>query len=283
MRRAFFIAFLLLGFIQQAFCQSDSFLLPEDFFPHKGETLNLHLLNGSSISKAQEQKLDAKNNTKIQILEGSKTIDITSAVKPNSNPILSYPLENNGLLLIDASQHSTDEISKREFTDYLTDNGLDKMADDLKQAQRIFKIRSVSYMKTLVAVDKNSGNVNEKLLKDDFEIVLEQNPYKLSYGDDVAAKVYFKGAPLKAGPVMLTIRTATGNEFPQTLSTNADGEIFFKVTREGVYLLKAINLVASKDQEAADYDVLQTTFTFAFSSNNTMPNSYKEFGFGNRH
>ncbi|MCJ8208176.1 DUF4198 domain-containing protein [Mucilaginibacter sp. RS28] len=282
MKRILFAA-ILLGFFNQAFAQADYFLLPEDFYPHKGEALNLHLLNGSSISKAQEQKYDVKNNTKFFISEGSKTIDITASGKPATIPVLTYQLQNQGLALISANQKTIDEVSKREFGDYLADNGLDKVADELKSFQRIYRIRSNSFMKTLVAVDKNGGNVNEKQLKDDFEIILKQNPYKLNYGDDITAVVYLQGKPIKAAKVTLVIRTPRGVEFPQNLNTNDAGEIFFKLTREGTYLLKSINMVLSKDQEAADFDNWETTFTFAFSSSNTMPNTYKEFGLGDKH
>jgi len=38
----------------------------------------------------------------------------------------------------------------------------------------------------------------------------------------------------------------------------------------------------SKDKNA-DFETWMTTYTFAFSSSNQMPNTYKEFGFGDKH
>jgi len=38
----------------------------------------------------------------------------------------------------------------------------------------------------------------------------------------------------------------------------------------------------SKDK-SADYEAWLATYTFAFESTNEMPNTYKQFGFGNKH
>ena len=176
----------------------------------------------------------------------------------------------------------TADISRKKYVNYLTDNGLDKIADGLKQFQQSFRQKTVCVAKTLVAVDKNSGSVQEKPLKEDYELVLKQNPYKGNYGDDITAVLYFKGQPIKAEKVTLIVRTPKGTEFPQLLATDETGSVFIKLSREGTYMLQAIHIEPSKDQ-TVDFEAWQTSFTFAFSSTNTMPNSYKEFGMGGVH
>jgi hypothetical protein len=47
-------------------------------------------------------------------------------------------------------------------------------------------------------------------------------------------------------------------------------------------MLQSIHIEPAKDQ-TLDFEVWQTSFTFAFSSTNAMPISYKEFGLGNKH
>lgn len=282
MRRILFIALILTTTLNNAFCQVDHFLLPEDFFPHKGDTLKLHLFNGNTFSKAEEQKFDAQSKMKFNLIEGSKPVDITSMAKDGNAPVITTVLQNNGVQLITATRQNTDEIDRKEFEDFLSEDGLDKISENLKQFQQSFRQRGTSCLKTLIAVDKNSGNPYEKPVKSDYEITLQQNPYKGSYGDDITGVLTFKGQPIKAAHLTLVIRSPKGTEFPQDLSTDEKGQFFFKLTREGIYLLRSVNIAASKDPDF-DFDIWQTAFTFAFSSSNTMPNTYKDFGFGNMH
>jgi len=96
------------------------------------------------------------------------------------------------------------------------------------------------------------------------------------------AVLKFKGKPAASAPMQLYIKTITGNVYPQNLTTNADGEVTFNLSREGVYLLRAVRIEPTKDKDA-DYESWWTSFTFPFSSSEELPNTYKEFGFGNKH
>ncbi|HEY9197436.1 MAG TPA: DUF4198 domain-containing protein, partial [Mucilaginibacter sp.] len=116
----------------------------------------------------------------------------------------------------------------------------------------------------------------------EYEIVIKQNPYKADYGDDVTAEVLFRGKPLKDAAVILYVKTINGNVFPQKLSSDASGLIYFKLSREGIYMLSSVHIEASKDKNA-DFESWGTTYTFAFTNNGTMPDTYREFGFGNKH
>jgi len=70
--------------------------------------------------------------------------------------------------------------------------------------------------------------------------------------------------------------------FPQKLSTDASGLIYFKLSREGIYALSTKHTDLSPDK-TADFVTWKASYTFAFSSTNELPNTYKEFGFGDKH
>ncbi|NCD69198.1 DUF4198 domain-containing protein [Mucilaginibacter agri] len=258
------------------------FLLPEDFFPHKGDNLNLHLLSGESFGKGQEQKFDPKRTAKVLLLDGGKPNDLTSLIKLGEVSTVNAKLESAGVAMLAVVEQSADDIDRKEFINYLTNAGQDKAVDGLKQFQQSFRLKSTNILKTLVAVEKNGGGVQEKPLKEDYEIILKQNPYKGSYGDDVTGVLLFKGEPIKSEKVTLIIRSPRGVEFPQLLATDEKGLFYFKLSREGTYMLQSLHMEPAKDQ-TLDFESWQTSFTFAFSSNNTMPNTYKEFGLGNMH
>ena len=138
-------------------------------------------------------------------------------------------------------------------------------------------------MKALVEIDEASGGTFDKPINQDYEIILKQNPYKFNYGDDITAVLLFRGKPIANAAVTLTVKTVGGNIFPQKLSSDAAGLIYFKLSREGIYALSSAHTEQLKDNKTADFESWRTTYTFAFSSNNELPNSYKEFGFGNAH
>jgi hypothetical protein len=282
MKNVLLILIFLTCAVGSAYSQADYFLLPEEFFPQKGSELNLHLLSGNSFSKGEEQQFDAKTTTKALLLDGGKPDDLSALFKQGNIPTLITKLPNSGMAMLTIVNQQTNDVDRKPFLSYLADNNLDKIADGLKQFRQSFKQKTTNVMKTLVAVDKNSGGPQEKPLKEDYEIVLKQNPYKGNYGDDITAQLLFKGQPIKAEKVTLIIRSPKGTEFSQLLATDETGSVFIKLSREGTYMLQAIHLEPAKDQ-TLDFEAWQTSFTFAFSSTNTMPNTYKQFGMGNKH
>ena len=54
----------------------DFFLLPEFFFMHKGDKLNLHLLEGDQFAKQNEIGYQHRKTTKFMLYAGSKKVDL---------------------------------------------------------------------------------------------------------------------------------------------------------------------------------------------------------------
>ncbi|GAA3991685.1 hypothetical protein GCM10022210_51630 [Mucilaginibacter dorajii] len=271
---------LVVGFAAYA---QDYFLLPGSFYMKKGDNINLHLLSGSEFVKEGEYKYESGKISKFVLYEGKKQTDLSKMPKDTASNILNYKLESPGLATIEVIKTESVESERNKFLKYLSNEGLDKIAEDAKaNTQQYFVEKSTRYLKTLVTVDKPNDRDFDKPLNEEYEIVIKQNPYKADYGDDVTAEVFFQGKPLKDAVVILYIKTINGNVFPQKLSTDATGLIYFKLSREGIYMLSSVHIEASKDKNA-DFESWGTTLTFAFTNNGTMPDTYKEFGFGNKH
>jgi uncharacterized GH25 family protein len=275
--------FIITGFA--AYAQS-YYLMPEKFYLQKGDKLNVHLITSEDFTKQTEVKYQVAKTGSFFLYEGKKKIDLepTAIATDSVAPVISYTTNEEGLVMVSmTTTPSASEMSRAKFLRTLDENDPDNIADKVKNGNQLYyKEKYTSYMKALVAVDKNSGNVFDKPLNQDYEIVLKENPYKFNYGDDVTAVVLFKGKPLVAAPVTLIVKTVDGNVFPQKLSSDATGLIYFKLSREGIYALSTSHAEQSKDK-TADFESWRATFTFAFSSSNELPNTYKEFGFGNVH
>ncbi|MBL4676555.1 MAG: DUF4198 domain-containing protein [Mucilaginibacter sp.] len=273
---------LFFAFIALVSFVPDHFLLPEHFFLKKGDTLNLHLLLGENLAGESELQYASKQTTKFNIYEGKKTTDLTKTVKDNAKPLLKYNVDNNGPILISLNNDELNEIPREDFLAFLTEQGYDDIADKLKNSNALnFTEKYNRYIKTLLTVGDGGGNEHSKVVGDDFEIIVKQNPYKLNYGEDLTATVTFKGKPYD-GPVWVYIKASSGNIYPQKLNTDAQGRVYMNVSREGVYMLRATKFEASKGKDA-DYESWVASYIFSFRNHDDEPNTYKEFGFGDKH
>ena len=279
----FLLSFLISATAFTASAQ-DEVLLPEKFILNKGENLKVHLITARQFMQESELKYQPSQTDKFTLYEGSKKIDLIKMSKDSAAPVLTYTSQNAGLALLEMNRkYAINEQEKDDFLKYADDEGLTKISEKAKNINKDnIREKYTWYLKSLVYTDKPSGNLYEKVLNDDLEIILKQNPYKFSYGDDVTAVVNFKGKPAPAVTVLLYVKTVGGNVFPQKLSTDAAGQIYFKLSREGIYLLRTLVMLPSTDKNV-DYDTWVASYSFGFSSSNELPNTYKEFGFGNVH
>ena len=261
----------------------DYILVPESFYPHKGDKVNVHLISANQFVKQDELGFDPAKIEKFSISAGSKKTDNDIATK-SGDSVATVQIEKDGLNIITMTRKSVnDDIERDDFTKMLDDEGLTEYSEKAKNSSKdIFRERYTWYLKTLVRADKISANDFNKSEGQDYEIILKDNPYKGNYGDDIIAQVNFKGQPAVNAIVAFYVKSHGGNVFVQKLATDKAGLIYFKLSREGVYMLRSMHMEPSKDK-SADYDTWLTTYTFAFVSNNEMPNTYKEFGFGNIH
>jgi uncharacterized GH25 family protein len=283
MKRIPLFIFTLLAVGALAATTRDFFLLPENFFLHKGDQLDLHLLTGDAFTKRQEMRYEPAKTTRFMLYSGSKKIDLTKMAKDSAAPVIDYTMSNTGQALIEMTRgYDFSESSRDNYADFLNNQGLDKLAEKVKSGNQFrIKEKYTRYMKTLISVEDHDGGVYDKVLNENYEIVLKDNPYKKRYGDDMSAKLLFKGKPLKGATINLYIKTIA-NVYPQNLITDKDGEVTFTVSREGIYMLRSVHVEQTTDKDA-DFESWWTSYTFPFSSTDEALNTYKEFGFGDKH
>ena len=262
----------------------DYFLLPENFFLHKGDQLNLHLVEGDLFIKQNEVPYQQSKTTGFLLYDGKKKIELANMAKDSAVPILKYTMENSGQALVEMNRgvdHSS--YSRDSYSDFLAQLGYDKLSEKVKNAAQFrVKEKYTRCLKTLFSVDNHNGNAYEKVLNADFEIVLKDNPYDKKYGDDLVAELLFMGKPVNGAVMWLYIKSISGNVYTQSYTTDKKGEVTITMSREGIYLLRSVRVDATQDKDA-DYASWWTSYTFPFSSSDEVPNTYKEFGFGNVH
>lgn len=279
------VVIALLVMLSAAASAQDNYLLPEVFYLHKNDTLKVHQYTGSGFKADDELKYNSSATKRFAINEAGKKANLMTMAKDSSAPLIAYKLMNSGLAMIEMiSSPAPASIDREVYAKTLSDEGLVKLADQVNNSnQSQFREKSTRCMKALVAVDKPTGGDFDKPTGQDFEIVLKQSPYKMNYGDDITAVLYLKGKPLPAAQVDVYIKTTSGNIYPQTLSTDANGQISFNASRDGLYMLRAVKTEEATNNTDFDFETLQAAYVFQFSSQNEMPNDYHSFGFGNKH
>jgi len=283
-RRIPLILLILAGAIGIAATTHDYFLLPENYFMHKGDKLNLHLIEGDQFMKQSELSAHSGKITSFAIYSGKKKTDLLSIAKDSAALLTNYPMENIGQSLISVTTDVDHSNSSRDtYADFLTTLGFDKLADKVKNGNQFrVKEKFARYMKTLFSVDNHDGSDYEKVLGQPSELILKNDPYDKHYGEDLVAQLLFKGKPAKGETVTLYIKSLGGNVYSQNYITDNKGEITITMSREGIYMLRSVHVEPTADKDA-DYVSWWTSYTFPFSSSDEVPNTYKEFGFGNKH
>jgi uncharacterized GH25 family protein len=262
----------------------DYFLMPETFFLHKGDKLTLHLVEGDQFVKQNEVGAHAAKITSFMLYSGKKKVDLTSLAKDSAAILINYPMENAGQSLIavtTAVEHSNS--SRDAYADFLTTLGYNNLADKVKSSNQFrVKEKYARYMKTLLSVDNHDGREYDKVLGEQSEIVLKDNPYDKRYGEDFVAQLLFMGKPAKGETVSVYIKSLGGNVYVQNYTTDNKGEITITMSREGIYMLRNVHVEPTTDKDA-DYVSWWTSYTFPFNSSDDALNTYKEFGFGDVH
>lgn len=265
MRKAFVPIILLIFSGILATYSHDYFLLPDEFYLTKGQTLKLHLFVGDEFKELEERKYESSKTAGFRLFDGGKKIDLKESATDSLMPVLSRKLNNSGLALIAMERNQAEiTLEKQKFIEYLNEEGLDGIAKQVEKSPKTeFKEKYTRYIKALVTVDKPSGNLYNEKLKQELEILLLQNPYKMKYGDDMVAEVLFRGKPLVNAKVEVVTKVLNDKVFTTEYRTDKDGDIYFKLNRSGVWLVRLVHMLPNKAGDT-DFESFWAGYTFGF-------------------
>ncbi len=245
----------------------DYFLLPANFILKTGEELKVSLLVGDDFAKLEERKYQSSKTTAFTLYQPGKPVDLTNT--PDSTlPVFTKKLEKTGLYLLVMNRNYSEITMKRDsFLAYLNEEGLTQIAADIeKNKQQTFDEKYTRYLKTLVTVGKPTGDLYKQKTGQQLEILLQQNPYKLNYGDDMTAEILFKDKPLENASIKVLHRSASGKITNTVYRSDKKGLIYFKLNQTGTYLLTTVHMFPLK--ETANYESFWGSYSFAFQPEN---------------
>lgn len=250
----------------------DYWIEPNKFILSKSETLILHLYVGDKLNKEIEREFQKHMTPKFELFTDSVSLNLIDEVKDKQLPILTKKIEFEGLALISMERDwSYIELKPHEFSEYLKHEEL----QDIEKLWKKLPARNVERerykrpsIKALIRVgDKMAGEVYKKILGQQLEIILLNNPYKIKTGDELKAQVLFEGKPFANKVVMAFHRDkSSGKVSEYKVKTNKNGIARFKIENPGMWLIRLVHLRECRECKDLDWESFWASYSFEVTS-----------------
>ena len=262
MKKSFVIISIL--FISTLLFAHEYVLLAYKFKVQKGDTLEMHLFVADGFNIQLERPLEKTKTRKFELISQNGTTDLMENKKEDALPVVNRVVDFEGLGLIHMERdYSRISLTTDKFLEYLKEDHLDNIVvkkDPLKKLQRE---RYSRYIKSLVLSGKNNGGTEyKKVVGQQFEIVLLQNPYLLHAGNVLQAQIFFMGKPLANKIITARNRTGSENTIAVTSRTNTKGICQFIVSRKGDWFIHATHMIPCPDKNDSDWESFWASYSF---------------------
>jgi uncharacterized GH25 family protein len=167
----------------------------------------------------------------------------------------------SGLAVVGYQSHpSVVDMTADKFNQYLAEEGLDAIVAERTRRQLTGSGAKDLFMrcaKALLYTSAASG-AQDRPLGFELELVAEKNPYETS--GDVPIRLTFQNRPL-AGALVVAINRLRPDD-RVTARTDAAGRVRFHFAPGGLWLVKAVHMVAAADRTQADWASYWASLTF---------------------
>lgn len=259
------VALLCAGFF--VWCGHDYWLSGNKLWLQRGEVLNLKLLVGDDLMPEAERSF-AKTKTPVFKLHSAKSIvDLLVVATDSVMPVLSRRLETNGPILVEMGRSfSYITLKDSAFTKYLEHEQLAHVTALREQIGKRSqeKERYARNLKCLaqVGAPKPTDDLHGRVLGQELEIVLMQNPYLLKPNSSISAQLLYKGKPLANHPLFALHRVGP-NDFVEIIhNTNDRGKATFTLTKPGLWVVRTVHLFPCTGCTDANWESQWAAYTF---------------------
>jgi hypothetical protein len=167
----------------------------------------------------------------------------------------------SGLAVVGYQSHpSVVEMTADKFNQYLAEEGLDAIVAERTRRQLTgsgARDQFIRCAKALLYTGAARG-AQDRQLGFELELVAERNPYETN--GDVPIRLTYQNRPL-AGVLVVAINRLRPDD-KLTARTDAAGRVRFHFTPGGLWLVKAVHMVAAADRTRADWASYWASLTF---------------------
>ena len=195
-------------------------------------------------------------------VERSFDVTVAPLELPGDDPAGSITITKPGLyaVIYDSKKFEVTFDDFNKFQDYLKDEGLEKHLILAKaRAGGGGKIREQysRCAKALIAAPQGEAAAPDQDFHCALELIAESNPYK---DGDLKLRLLFRNAPVEGVLVAAFSKSDPTNKIK--LRTDKDGRVMFKPPRSGVWLVKAVHMIAQARFVRGDWESFWASLTF---------------------
>jgi uncharacterized GH25 family protein len=217
---------------------------------------------------------------KIEKWRGEKTADF-QMVGPNGSRELGGKQESDPevelnaegtYLLAWSSTPSYITIDSKHFEEYVLQEGYKNVLEDRKRKGKSNAEGSERYsrnLKTFVQVGERTTDNFRHELGTRLEIIPMRNPYALKVGEELSVQLLFKGKGIPNARIMATFDgfSLEHDVYAQTVQTDAKGIAKIKITKPGIWMIRANQMVPLTDDPKAEWESFWTNCVFQIDNN----------------
>lgn len=241
-------------------------LNPERFIYKRAGKINVRFLVGENFD-GENWEGNNERIKSLQIFYGGVSDDLSPVVTEAAGDSIEYSMIDEGThLLAFNSNNAFIEMDPLKFDEYLKEDGLLNALEYRKQnnetgcSGREFYQRCA---KTIIQV----GTVKDKTFSFATELVIDiipfSNPYELNNNELFRAKIFYKRSPLPNALVKLWHRTKN-KTVKKELKTDANGEVVFRVTTKGKWMISTVTMERLTDNPIADWQSYWGSLTWGY-------------------
>lgn len=260
-QKPFGLAFLIVLLAGPALQAHDFWIEPSTFTPAAGQRVAVRLRVGEHF-RGDPVPRNLERMERFAALGDSGELPVEGV--PDTDPAGHASFKSPGLqLLVYDSDRASIELAGPKFEEYLKEEGLTAVsALRAERGQSAAGVKEVysRCAKTLVAVGGKSSGKHDRIAGLPLEIVPEQNPYRLSGGEDLPVRLLYAGKPL-AGALVVALRKGRAGEAVSARS-DREGRVALRLDRPGVWLVKAVHMVPAPKETGADWESFWASLTF---------------------
>ncbi len=239
----------------------DYWLQAEKFHLMPGEQLVVHLNLGQDLDVEEEKAHQAERTERFELRLTGDVRDLAATTPEGHKPVFADALASEGAFLFTLVRGAAQvELPAAEFNEYLEHEGITgARAQRATERERYWR-----FLKLLGRVGAdNETDLHHRFTGAQFEIVLLQNPFTLTAGEEQIVQLLFDTRPLAGTTVFALHRGADGALTKLNATTDSRGVARFRLTAPGVWLIRSVYLRPCKGCKDVDWESFWASYSFA--------------------
>lgn len=264
------LAFMLVLLCAGSLRAHDLWIEPSAYQPAPGTRLAVRLFIGQ-LFRGDVFPRDPKYLVRFAVIGNGVESPIPGI--PDTDPAGFLVTGRPGLYeLVYTSRHAAVELDAAKFEKYLAEEGLEKVsALRARRGQSGAPGKEIysRCAKSLIAVGGDAGSGHDRVLGLTLELIPEANPYTLVAGQELPVRLLYRGQPLAGAKVAAVPKDRPASQV--AARTDAQGRVRLRLGGAGIWLVKAVHMIAAPPGSGADWESFWASLTFALPAPAARP------------